>query len=106
MNVAGKMDRIAQYMVRGEAAKDSLGAVSETWTDSGVPVWVALSQPGETTRRRQDRYASPVTALMTCYPHASCVAGNRVTVEGVVYDILGVDTTARDIYHADLSEVL
>jgi hypothetical protein len=43
---------------------------------------------------------------MTAYPHEACTAGNRVRVDGVVYDILGVDTTARDIYHADLSEVL
>jgi len=69
-------------------------------------VWVGISAPNETTRRRQDRYASPVTALMTCYPHAACVAGNRVLVDGVVYDILGVDATAPDIYHADLAEVL
>lgn len=106
VNVAGRMDKRAQYMTRSEAAKDALGAVSESWAVASVTVWVGISAPNETTRRRQDRYASPVTALMTCYPHASCVAGNRVTVEGVVYDILGVDATAPDIYHADLAEVL
>lgn len=106
MNAASRMDRQATFYTRTDAAKDALGAVREGFAPVATPVWVHVSAPNEGTRRRQERYASPVTALLTCYPHAACVAGNRVAVGGVTYEILGVDATARDLYHADIGEVV
>ena len=106
MNAASHMNRRATFYTRADDTKDDIGAVREGYTAVSPHVWVHVSAPNEGTRRRQERYASPVTALVTCYPNAACVAGGRIVIDGVTYDILGVDTTASDIYHADVGEVV
>jgi len=100
-----KMNTRVRFYTRDDVSKDDVGAVREVWT-AGVWAWAHLSTPTETTSRIQDRYASPVTLVMTCYPSASCVAGNRVTAGGVTYAILGVDTTHAGLWHAHLGEVV
>lgn len=100
-----KMNTRVRFHTRADDTRDEVGAVREAWT-AGAYAWAHLSAPGETSRRRQDRYASPVTLLMTCYPDPECVAGNRVVAGGVTYDILGVDSTHAGLWHADLSEVV
>lgn len=100
-----RMDRRATFLARASAARDDYGAAKETWT-TGDTVWAHLSKPRETTRTEHGRYASPTDALLTVYAHTQCVAGNRVLVGGVTYEIQGVDATACDIYHADLAEVV
>lgn len=99
-----KMNTRVRFYTRADDSRDSVGAVRESWTADDY-AWAHISAPSETTRRIQNRYASPVSLLMTCYPHASCVAGGRVRVGGVMYSILGVDATGA-VYHADLGEVV
>lgn len=95
----------ATFLVRADATKDAYGAVREGFTP-GATVWASIHTPDERTRQRWARYDSPVTDSMSMAPHASCVAGNRIQVGAVVYEIVGVDTTRNDVVVADVREVL
>jgi head-tail adaptor len=53
-----------------------------------------------------ERLGAPVTAMLTVYPLAAVTAGNRIVVESRTYDIIGVDDSADDVWHAALTEVV
>lgn len=93
------------FLVRADAAVDAYGAVREGFT-TGDTVWASFHTPTERTRRRWERYDSPVDASVTLAPHSQCVAGNRLVLGGVTYEILGVDTTSTEQVTADIRQVL
>ena len=91
-------------LARSDDTTDDFGAVREVFS-AVTNVWGHESSPNQATRLREGRYASPVSLVLSLYPHAAVVAGNRVTIGGVTYAILGGDFTG-DIWHADLMEVV
>ena len=95
----------ATFLVRADATKDAYGAVREGFTP-GDTVWASFHTPTERTRRRWERYDSPIDAAITLAPHTSCVAGNRLTLGGIVYEIAGIDPTSAEQITADLRQVI
>jgi len=105
MLAASFMNKRGQIWARTTAAKDSHGAAPETWT-GGVTIWGHLSSPSQRMLMHADRYAAPLTAAWTFHAGAPVTAGDRLLIESRTYDVLGIDDTAPDVWHAALSEVV
>lgn len=105
MLAASFMNRRGQVLTRSTSSLDSFGASPEAYAP-GVTMWGHLSSPSQRMLLHAERYAAPVTATWTTHAGAPIAAGDRLTVDSLTYDILGVDTTAKDVWHAALSEIV
>ena len=102
MRAAGQMaSRVTPLTLA--VTKDARGAHSESWT-TGTAVWGTLTLADERSRSFLGGLTDPMTHVLTVDSVAWAVAGNRVTIAGVTYDIIGSDH-GSPMTHLGLHEV-
>lgn len=102
----GLLDRRVQFR-RATLADDGYG-MAETWANHGTPVWASRRDVADGERWRAGEVAASMTTrfVVRCSAFtAGLTPKDRLTCEGVEFDILGIKQTPERRRHFEITAV-